>query len=282
VVLIWHLDLVKCLFFLRATDARIVLFLHGVEAWKPQSLATRMLLRRVHLFLSNSAHTWERFVALNPEFRASPHRTVHLGIGEAIDPAPRSPVATPLALMISRMLRSEDYKGHREVVAAWPLVLEQVPGAELRIIGDGDLRRDLEELVRARGLAGHVGFLGALRDAAKEEALTRSRCLLMPSRGEGFGLVYLEAMRMGRPCLVSTQDAGREVVNPPEAGLAADPANSRQVADAVCRLLARGEEWERWSRQTRCRYEECFTAAKFKQRLVAALSEVTGGKRSVA
>jgi glycosyltransferase involved in cell wall biosynthesis len=277
VVLVWHLDLLKYLFLLRLSNARTVLFLHGIEAWKPRSLPVRALLRRVHRFLSNSDHTWERFVARCPELREAPHCTVHLGIGEAVRGEIPRPASTPIALMISRLLRTEDYKGHREVIDAWPLVTERVPGAELWIVGDGDLRADLEAVVQGRGLAGKVRLLGVLPEVGKEEALIRSRCLLMPSRAEGFGLVYLEAMRVARPCLVSTIDAGREVVNPPEAGLAVNPADPRQLADAVARLLSRGEEWESWSRRARRRYEDHFTAARFEQRLVSALSEIAGG-----
>jgi phosphatidylinositol alpha-1,6-mannosyltransferase len=281
-VIVWHLDLLKYLFFLRVRKANTVVFLHGIEAWRRQSAPVRMLLRRAHRILSNSDHTWEQFVQHNPTCRSSPHRTVHLGIGEPLQGEIPGPARTPIALMIGRLLRSEDYKGHREVISAWPRVVERVPGAALWIVGDGDLRADLEMMVRDRGMTGHVRFLGALLDAARDEVLLRSRCLLMPSRGEGFGLVYLEAMRVGRPCLVSTLDAGREVINPPEAGLAVDPAETRQVADAVSRLLTPGEEWDGWSIRARRRYEERFTAVHFEQRLVAALSEVVGSNGSAA
>ena len=98
----------------------------------------------------------------------------------------------------------------------------------------------------------------------------------MPSRGEGFGLVYLEAMRMGRPCLVSNVDAGREVVNPPEAGVAVDPDNTGEVADAIIRLLSPGPRWNEWSAQARARYEAQFTAAHFHCRLIHALFETSG------
>jgi glycosyltransferase involved in cell wall biosynthesis len=93
----------------------------------------------------------------------------------------------------------------------------------------------------------------------------------MPSRGEGFGLVYLEAMRLGRPCLVSTHDAGQEVVRPPEAGLAADVDNPRELANALCRLLEDGPEWQAWSEQARKRYLSAFTARHFQARLLQAL-----------
>jgi phosphatidylinositol alpha-1,6-mannosyltransferase len=110
-------------------------------------------------------------------------------------------------------------------------------------------------------------------DAEKERLLRRARCLALPSRGEGFGLVYLEAMRLGRPCLVSSLDAGREVVNPPEAGLAADPRRPAELAAAVARLLAASDpEWRAWSAQARARYERGFTAAHFQERLVEALT----------
>jgi phosphatidylinositol alpha-1,6-mannosyltransferase len=272
-VLVWHLGLLKLLPFFRIPDARVVLFLHGIEAWRPQSWMTRTLLRRVALYLSNSDHTWQRFLSFNPHLRDAPHRTVHLGIGSPIATAVPVPAHPPAILMLGRLLRGENYKGHREMIEAWPLVQRRIPDAQLWIAGDGDLRQDLEEMVRAGGLDGRIRFWGQVSEEEKQSLLARARCLALPSRAEGFGLVYLEGVRMGRPCLVSTADAGREVVNPPEAGLAADPSDLQQVAEAVCRLLTLGPEWDRWSLQARRRYERHFTAVQFQQRLVTALLE---------
>ena len=78
---------------------------------------------------------------------------------------------------------------------------------------------------------------------------------------------------MGRPCLVSDIDAGREVVNPPEAGLAVDPDDPCEIADAVHRMLGLGSEWDEWSERARSRYESHFTGEHFHQRLVTALFE---------
>jgi phosphatidylinositol alpha-1,6-mannosyltransferase len=150
-------------------------------------------------------------------------------------------------------------------------VLARIPDAQLWIAGDGDLRPDLEGAVAAAGVGHRVHFWGRVSDEAKQDLLRRCRCLALPSRGEGFGLVYLEAMRVGRPCLVSTCDAGREVVNPPEAGLAADPKDLDRLADAVVRLLSPGPEWDQWSQAARRRYEAPFTAADFQRRLVEAV-----------
>jgi phosphatidylinositol alpha-1,6-mannosyltransferase len=271
ILLIWQLGLIKLLPFLHHDTGRIALFLHGIEAWKSQDWLNRRLSRRVDLFLSNSDYTWVRFISHNPELSGASHRTVPLGIGEprlSLVPPPR---ARATALMLSRLSRAEDYKGHREVIAAWPLVLRLRPDAELWIAGTGDLQSELEHMVSTRGLAGSVRFLGVVSEEHKQKLLQQSRCLLMPSRGEGFGLVYLEAMRLGRPCLVSNEDAGREVVRPPEAGLSVDPRDGEGLSTAISRLLSDGAEWQQWSESARARYERDYTARQFQQRLADAL-----------
>ena len=273
VVLVWHLHLLKLLPFLDSSTARVILFLHGIEAWLKQDSLTQFFLRKVDLILSNSDHTWSRFLTCNTNFQSVPHRTVHLGAGSCLGAATPGPALPPAVLMVGRLNKSENYKGHRQMIEAWPLVLERVPEAQLWIAGDGDLRPSLERLASECALNQSVRFYGQVSDAEKEQLIAQCRCLALPSSGEGFGLVYLEAMRIGRPCLVSTLDAGREVVNPPEAGLAVDPGDPRGIADALHRMLTPGTEWDQWSARARSRYENRFTSERFQQRLLTALFE---------
>ncbi len=181
------------------------------------------------------------------------------------------PDATPTAVMIGRLDRGEGYKGHREVISCWPQVLRRLPQARLWIVGEGDLLPELVRHVEQLGLGSCVAFWGWVSEEDKERLLTRSRCLALPSRGEGFGLVYAEAMRLGRPCLVGTEDAGREVVDPPTAGLAADPDDLCSLTDGLCRLMDDTPAWRSQSVQARKRYEKLFTAERFQERLLEAL-----------
>jgi phosphatidylinositol alpha-1,6-mannosyltransferase len=135
------------------------------------------------------------------------------------------------------------------------------------------LRNELERLAAVRGLRDKVRFFGRVSEEEKQEMLIRSRCLALPSRAEGFGLVYLEAMRLGRPCLVSTIDAGREVVNPPEAGLATDLDQTENLVSDICELMQPGPRWDNWSANARRRYETAFTAKHFQERLISALHQ---------
>jgi len=260
IVLYWHLDLLR-LAPLISGRARRVVFLHGIEAWRRPDPLTRVLLRNAGV-IANSHYTLERANQSLP--LPADAQVVHLGLGESTTDVP--PAEPPIALMISRLDSSERYKGHHEVIAAWPRVQEQVPNAQLWIVGEGDLRPELE----AHAGEQNIRFFGRVSEAEKQRLLEYARCLVLPSRGEGFGLVYLEAMRNGRPSIVGV-DAGREVVDPPNAGLAADPQDTRALADAMIRLLRGGAAWEEMSRLARRRYSENFTATHFQQRLLAAL-----------
>lgn len=268
--LVWHLGLLKLLPFLRRRPERVALFVHGIEAWKPLSPLENALIRRVDVLLANSERTRSEASRVNRSLAARPWTVVPLGLGE---PAVSSPPAEPgpRAAMISRLDRAEDYKGHREVLRAWPRVMARVPGAELRIAGAGDLVPLLEEEARGAGCGEAVRFVGRVSEEEKAKLLEESRAFLLPSRAEGFGLVYLEAMRLGRPCLVGDRDAGREVIHSPEAGLAVDPGNQAELAEAIVRLLTPGPEWNRMSEGARRRFERQFTARHFKERLKEAL-----------
>lgn len=254
-----HLGLTKFLVFARPKGS-IKIFLHGIEAWKKIPTWQKYLLRHVDHFLSNSQFTWDRFLQFNPEFSQVRHDVVHLGIGEPTEY--REPdFLVPAALIIGRMSKSEDYKGHRELISVWPQVRHQVPNAELWIAGTGDLQPELERL--AKGQEG-ICFFGKVSEEKKQELLRRCRCLAMPSRNEGFGLVYLEAMRLGRPCLVSDCDAGREVVGP--CGIEVDCNDLKKMCDNVVRLLVGGKTGNKMGKIAYRMYGERFTCNKFLSR----------------
>ncbi len=271
-LIFWHLDMVKLFPFLGDGARRKYLFLHGIECWRPLEGVTRRFVDRIDMFLTNSEFTWNRFTEINPRWKNAPHRTVRLGVGIAerlvIPPGP-----IPAAVIIGRMNAAEDYKGHRELIEAWPLVLKSLPDAELWIVGAGDGESNLKSLASAGTASGKIRFFGAVSEEEKQDLLRQSRCLVLPSRGEGFGLVYLEAMRLGRPCLSSVHDAGQEVIGPPESGIAVEPGDEHALAGAVVELLGADCNWQTWSSNAKRRYEAEFTAAHFQQRLAEALLE---------
>ncbi len=269
----WHLSMLKLLPFARGFCGKVVVFLHGIEAWRRQPPALLRKLQRVDLFLSNSDFTWHEFLKYVPQVEHTQHITTPLGFGEATSEIISLP-ATPSILMIARMNRAEDYKGHREIIEAWPQVLKSIPNARLDIVGEGNLRRELEQMVAERAITKNVVFHGRVDESTKANLLRSCTAFAMPSRGEGFGIVYLEAMRFGRPCLVSDCDAGREVVNPPEAGLQVNVRDHQAVVSALEQLLGDQRKWSEWSARAKARYEENYTVTAYRQRLFQAIDSV--------
>jgi len=93
----------------------------------------------------------------------------------------------------------------------------------------------------------------------------------MPSRGEGFGLVYLEAMAFGKPCLASLDDAAPEVVLGEETGLLVRYADREGILHALCRLLESQSLRARLGAAGRARVMSTFTERHFGDRLWRAL-----------
>src|SRR5262249_3232406 len=135
---------------------------------------------------------------------------------------------------------SERYKGHREVIEAWPSVLRAIPNARLRIVGKGDDVDDLRR--RAAGLP--IEFLGPIDDAALIDEYATADVFALPSWGEGYGIVYVEAGAAGLPSIAHRPGPAEEIVVP-ETGWLVDGRAPARIADALIEALGDREKTRR-------------------------------------
>jgi glycosyltransferase involved in cell wall biosynthesis len=108
--------------------------------------------------------------------------------------------------------------------------------AELTVVGrprEGDYTAAVRRLIRRRGLGGRVRMAGELADPELESVLRSSHALAVPSRYEGFGIVYLEGMSFGLPALASRAGGASDVVTDGEDGLLVPPDSPSAVARAI-------------------------------------------------
>ena len=119
-------------------------------------------------------------------------------------------------------------------------------------------------------------------DAAVRAVLRHAAVFAMPSRGEGFGLVYLQAMRAGIPCLGSRDDAAADVIVDGDTGLLVPHQDPEAIAGALARLLTDEAMRRRMGDAGRRRFESTFTYPRFRARLAGVLSRAfpagTGGR----
>jgi len=140
-------------------------------------------------------------------------------------------------LIVGRMSQSERYKGHDQLLDAWPAVVARVPDAQLLIAGDGDDAPRLRQKAAQTSVADRIHFLGFVPDAMLRALYERAAIFALPSGGEGFGLVYLEAMTHRLPCVGSKTDAASEVIVDGVTGRLVEQRDIAGLADAVATLL---------------------------------------------
>ena len=203
---------------------RPTIVLCGIEAWVPLRRLERWALSTSDV-AAISQHTIDRFKSANPELRAIEVTVCHPGLPAKSAPAP-APSST--ALIVARMSAAERYNtGHDELLDVWPSVLERHPDAVLVIAGDGDDRPRLETKARDLGIGPAVTFTGRVSDEALGALYEQCRFFVMPSRDEGFGLVFLEAMRAAKPC-IGAAGAAAEIIEHGVTGFIVDPGSQRR------------------------------------------------------
>lgn len=192
-------------------------FLHGIEAWGALTSAQVAVLKRASLRLSNSGYTARRIMDAHPAIGpvvacplALPPR-LH-GKSGPVDAELLGSLGSHVVLVVGRMASAERYKGHDQLLAAWSGVLARIPDAQLVIVGDGDDRLRLMGEAATRGINASVRFTGFVSSSTLQALYERCALFALPSRGEGFGLVYLEAMRQGKPCIGAVHDAAADVI----------------------------------------------------------------------
>lgn len=147
-------------------------------------------------------------------------------------------------------------KGVRALVEAWLLWGSSAP--ELRIVGDGELRAELEQLA-ATVPEIPIRFLGQLAGAAAQEEIAHARLLVLPSEWfEGFPMVVREAFAFGTPAAASNIGPLPSIVQQGENGVVFEPANPQSLLNAVRSVWEKDGELERLAEGARYSYEQLY------------------------
>jgi phosphatidylinositol alpha-1,6-mannosyltransferase len=275
-----HLHLAPAAVLQAWRGARVTAMLCGVEAWVPLRKPEMWALERADL-VAISRHTITRFKSANPAFASTDVAVCHPGLpdlpGPPARPAapglpgpPGPPDLSPPALIVARMSADERYKGHDELLDVWPALLARKPDARLVVAGDGTDRQRLELRAASLGLSHAVTFVGRVGDDELAALYAQCRFLVLPSRDEGFGLVFLEAMRAGKAC-VGANGAAAEIIRDRVTGLIVEPGTPDDLAAALFTLFDEPEACRRFGAAGRERFLSTFTDACFQARFAHVL-----------
>jgi glycosyltransferase involved in cell wall biosynthesis len=226
--------------------APLLLILHGIDAWTPHpSRLVRWGLRAVDHFVTVSQHTKERFLEWAPLQAEQGYVIPNCIDLDPYGPGPkREELLTryglhgrTILLTLSRLSAGEQYKGHDEVLEVLPELAEEVPGLSYLICGDGDDRPRLEAKAKRLGVEDRTVFAGYVPEEEKADHYRLADAFVMPGRGEGFGIAYLEALGCGVPVVASSADASREAVLDGELGTVVDPSDPGDIKSGILTAL---------------------------------------------
>lgn len=261
---------------------RSILCMHGVEVWEPLGTLRRSALRRAQVILAPSLDTAERAAraqklstqkirrlpwALDPQFAARVAASKLQKIVPSGYPGGR------VILSVGRWDSKERYKGMDHLIAALPRLLTDLPDVHLVAVGDGDDRGWLENLAEGNGVSRHVHFVGGLTQEELGAWYAACEVFALPSRGEGFGLVYLEAMAYGKPVVAGAHGGAPEIVDDGVTGYLVPHGDLPQLATALAALLGDTELRQKMGMRGQARVQREFLFAQFSKSLKKILRE---------
>jgi phosphatidylinositol alpha-1,6-mannosyltransferase len=224
----------------RHAKARLIVQMHGIEAWPRPTRLQRAAVESADLVLCVSRYTRARvlsWAAIEPE------RVVVLPntVGEAFTLGDASALRAKwgvegkrVLLTVGRMDARERYKGHDLVIEALPQLVAAGHDVIYVVLGDGDDVPRLQSLAVNLGVADRVRFMGEVGLETLVDAYRIADLFVMPSAGEGFGIAFIEAMACGTPALGLSLCGARDALGNGELGVAISEA---ELPAAIMRLL---------------------------------------------
>lgn len=251
-VVLSHIHLLPVGFLIKLLSPRtqLVLIAHGIEVWKKLSFGKIAALKRVDVILPVSHFTKNKMVALN---RLREDKFVVLN--NCLDPflertmTPLDGKAEKAAIgfadgdkvlfTLTRLKSTERYKGYDRVIQALPQIVKKHPTVKYLIAGryDEAEKARLDDLIHQQGVGDRVVFTGFVPDDRLQTLFSVADVYVMPSTGEGFGIVFIEALFYGKPVIAGNADGSVDAVAGGKLGLLINPDSTEEIAASVDEVL---------------------------------------------
>ncbi len=267
----------------RSRKFRSMVFAHGVEVWEPLRWPRGAALRRADLVIAPSADTAQHLIAeqgvnpakiqrvpwgLDPDFEA------RLGAPNLISPPPGFPASGQVLLTVGRWNAAEKYKGVDTLISALPHVLKTAPNIFLVLVGDGDNRPRLERLAHDLNVGKQIRFLTNVTAEELFACYANCEIFALPSKGEGFGMVFLEAMAHGKAVIGGAHGGIPDVVEDGATGILVPHGDVAKLAQAITFLLENPARAREMGARGKDRLMNSFSFGQFQSRLTQILSSL--------
>ena len=196
--------------------------LHGIEAWEQLPGLKRLALKSADRMIATTQYTADTCANKNG-LDKSKIKVIPLCIKNGSQQLSDFKLKGKFKLLcVGRQSNTEHGKGYHMLFDAMSEIVKKQSDIHLNMIGDGDQHAQLIEQCNAKGLGSNVTFWGSLVGEDLQAAYKECDVFVLPSRKEGFGIVFLEAMRWAKPCIGGNHGGTPEVIKEGESGFLID------------------------------------------------------------
>jgi glycosyltransferase involved in cell wall biosynthesis len=266
---------------------RYAVVAHGVDVWDLRSRQLVRALRRADRLLAVSNFTRQRMLR---DLGVSPDR---IGLvpntfdADEFRPEPkphyllkrfRLEAEQPVILTVARLASADRYKGYDQILRVLPAIKKVHPNIRYVIAGSGPDRKRIEGLIKELGLEENVTLAGYVPNHELCAFYNLCDVFAMPSKGEGFGIVFLEALGCGKPVVAGNKDGSVDAVANGKLGVLVDPDDLNEIREALILTLSRRHPLQILQDPERLRAEaiEKYGYARFAKTVKEEIGKVGG------
>lgn len=275
-----NLALVGVLFKILRPQKKLTVICHGIEVFEPVSGLKKKLLQKADQLLAVSSFTKNKLI----EQQQVPAKKINV-FPNTLDPYFQLPTdfSKPhflkerydinenekVIFTLTRLNSEEGYKGYDKVISILPQLIKKGVSFKYILAGKADAaeKKRMQTLIEANGLQQYVLMPGFIADEEVTAHYLLADVFVMPSKGEGFGIVYVEAMACGLPVIAGNKDGSTEALQFGELGTLIDPDNEGQLLDAISHVLKQKKE----EKKLQAKMLSFFSFEKYTERLRVTL-----------
>ncbi|MBS1774549.1 MAG: glycosyltransferase family 4 protein [Bacteroidetes bacterium] len=289
IVVLGHINLaiIGSVIKLIAPGKKIVLICHGIEVWQKLTGVKKRVLEKSDRILAVSSYTKQKLIEENGVDEAKvtifhntvdPYFALPDTFGKDASLLKRYGLAdTDFVLYtLGRLSSNEQYKGYDYVVEAIGALVKRYPNIKYIIGGkyDDAEKKRMDGVIERLGLQNNIIFTGYIKDNEIIAHYQLADVYIMPSRGEGFGIVFIEALSCGVRVIGGNADGTVDALKNGELGLLVNPQDSKAIAAAIEKYIVNSNRTPEDAKQLQKRCIDNFGFNVYKNRLDNILSGI--------
>jgi asparagine synthase (glutamine-hydrolysing) len=252
VVILSHVNLalIGCIIKVFNPKCQVWLVAHGIEVWRPLRLFKKQILSTCDKIICVSNFTRQKMIGVH---HVDPAKCIVLN--NSLDPAIKLPdhftkpsylldryslsAKNKIIFTLTRLASTEQYKGYEQVIKAVSVLKNTFPDIKYVLSGKYDEREDkrIRKLINDHRVQDQVIVTGFIDEAELEDHFLLADLFVLPSKKEGFGIVFIEALACGLPVICGNEDGSLDAIRNGELGKAINVDNMTELEDAITGYL---------------------------------------------